>query len=96
MGYRTCRSGSGSSTLLKKKLPLVIRAYQEKYLNAGPPHPPRKQESKKRPSCAAVSSTLVMHPAKSRLPAQRPHMQAEEILQPRDENEVRNDDTTSR
>jgi hypothetical protein len=72
----------------KKKLSLVVRTYQEQYLNAGPPHPPRKQESKKRPS-AAVSSTVVMHPAKSRLPAQRPHMQAQETLQPRDENEVK-------
>jgi hypothetical protein len=61
-------------------------------LNTGPPHPPRKQESKKRPS-SAVSSTVAMHPAKSRLPpVQRSHMQAEEILQSRDE--VRNDDET--
>jgi hypothetical protein len=72
---------------VKNEVASVIRAYQEQYLNAGPPHPPRKQESKKRPS-AAVSSTVVMHPAMSRLPDQRRHMQAEENLQPRDENEV--------
>jgi hypothetical protein len=72
---------------VKKEVASVIRAYQEQYLNAGPPHPPRKQESKKRPS-AAVSSTVVMHAAKSRLPVHRRHQQTEEILQPRDENEV--------